>query len=140
VNKLSSTQNTLVEAITKSIPVIGTFIISAGVAALITPDELVIVLAVGLILAFVSFIAVLITVAVLEGLKSELSFKSVLEASVGLISVFILSDVLVALLPEEYRAFVVIFGMLLGWLAFLAILLTTVYLEYLKKHPLKTST
>ncbi|MFW9903518.1 MAG: hypothetical protein ACFFFH_04235 [Candidatus Thorarchaeota archaeon] len=135
---MSNTQNTLVEAITKSIPVIGTFIISAAVAALITPNELVIVLAVGLILAFVSFIAVLITVVLLEVLKSELGFKSVLEASVGLISVFILSDVLVALLPEEYRAFIVIFGMILGWLAFLAILIITVYLEYLKKQPLKT--
>ncbi|MFX0209280.1 MAG: hypothetical protein ACFFDT_25075 [Candidatus Hodarchaeota archaeon] len=134
---MSSTQNTLIEAITKSIPVIGSFIISAAVAALITPDELVIVLAVGLILAFVSFIAVLISVAILEALKSELSFKSVLEASVGLISIFIISDV-VALLPEEYRAFIVIFGMVLGWLAFLAILITTVYLEYLKKQPLKT--
>ncbi|MFX0052937.1 MAG: hypothetical protein ACFE8U_16800 [Candidatus Hermodarchaeota archaeon] len=130
---MSKTQNTLVEAIMKSIPVIGTFIISAGVAAIITPDELVIVLAVGLILAFVSFIAVLISVAILGVLESELSFKSVLEASAGLISVFILSDALVALLPEEYRAFIMIFGMVLGWLAFLAILLTTVYLEYLKK-------
>ena len=140
MNKLSSTQNTLIEAITKSIPIIGTFIISAAVAALITPDEFVIVLAVGLILAFVSFIAILISVVILEVLKSELSFKSVLEASVGLISVFILSDALVALLPEEYRAFTVIFGMVLGWLAFLAILLTAVYLEYLKKQPLKIST
>ncbi|MFX0184526.1 MAG: hypothetical protein ACFE95_15705 [Candidatus Hodarchaeota archaeon] len=132
---MAKTQNTLVEAIIKSIPIIGTFIISAGVAALITPDELVVVLAVGLILAFVSFIAVLISVVILEVLESELSFKSVLEASAGLISVFILSDALVALLPEEYRAFIVTFGMVLGWLAFLAILLTTVYLEYLKKHP-----
>ena len=68
---MSTTQNTLVEAITKSIPMIGTFIISTGVAALITPDELVIVLALGLILAFVSFIAVLITVAISLNLRQN---------------------------------------------------------------------
>jgi hypothetical protein len=134
VSKLSKTQNTLVEAITKSVPVIGTFIVSVAVAALITPNELAIVFATGLILAFMSFIAILITVVILENLDSELSFKSVLEASAGLISVFILSDALVALLPEEYRSFIIILGMLLGWLAFLAILIAVVYLEYIQKN------
>ncbi|MHA2226249.1 MAG: hypothetical protein ACXAC8_13655 [Candidatus Hodarchaeales archaeon] len=131
---MSKTQNTLVEAITKSVPVIGTFIVSVAVAALITPNELAIVFATGLILAFMSFIAILITVVILENLDSELSFKSVLEASAGLISVFILSDALVALLPEEYRSFIIILGMLLGWLAFLAILIAVVYLEYIQKN------
>ncbi|MHA2293628.1 MAG: hypothetical protein ACXACK_15820 [Candidatus Hodarchaeales archaeon] len=131
---MSKTQNTLVEAITKSVPVIGTFIVSVAVAALITPNELAIVFATGLILAFMSFIAILITVVILENLDSELSFKSVLEASAGLISVFILSDALVALLPEEHISFIIILGMLLGWLAFLAILIAVVYLEYIQKN------
>lgn len=132
-----SNQKTIVEILKASVVVLGVNILPTVLLGLLHEDDRGIVIGIGLILAFISLVTILISIVVLALLDTTITNMGLFSAAAAIMGVFVLSEGIILLVPQESRAILLILGLCLGCLAFILIMITVIILEILAKFDLK---
>jgi len=120
-------------------PMMAIFIVPSSVAAFILPDDLVIVIIIGLSLAFLVLLFTLSVMFVIAKHKLVMKTRSLIEASAVLLAEIGISDALIALVPEEQRLLIMLFSLSIAFLSYLIIIGFGVAIAFIDIHEIDTS-
>ena len=128
---MSEKEDSFSSAIKKSSLITGIFILQEGAVTLLPESERSGVMILGLLLAFMTLVLTIFAILASTALKFKLKWNGVMESAAPAISVFVISDIIVALLPAENKSLVLVYGMFLGFIAYALILIGRLLFEIL---------
>jgi hypothetical protein len=111
-------------------PVAVTFVVSEVIVAILLQEQRSDVITIGMILAFLSIVAVLVASMVADKIGiASIQMVNVLKFGVPIVAVFSLSSAVLVLVPEAERGILVILGLVLGFLSLIGILIAALYIN-----------